>query len=107
MDRSEATGLTRFGAMADRHWKEHRPRLYQHLKARSLLMPALLNAQERAKTMIGQMVGEQGYDLESAREEALREFVLLPSEDEEPVLSVDRMPFDQPAPTIRSRRKTP
>jgi hypothetical protein len=107
MDPSEATGLTRFGAMADQHWKEHRPRLYQHLKARSLLMPALLNAQERAKTMIGQMVSEQGYDLESAREAALREFVLLPSEDEEPVLSVDRMPFDQPAPTIRSRRKTP
>ena len=106
MDPSEATGLTRFGAMADQHWKEHRPRLYQHLKARSLLMPALLNAQERAKTMIGQMVGEQRYDLESAREAALREFVLLPSEDEEPVLSVDRMPFDQPAPTIRSRRKT-
>jgi hypothetical protein len=43
MDPSEATGLTRFGAMADQHWKEHRPRLYQRLKARSLLMPALLN----------------------------------------------------------------
>ena len=102
----DVSGLTRFGQMADQHWKEHRPGLYQHLKASSLLMPALLNAQERAKTMIGQMVGEQGYDLESAREAALREFVLLPSEDEEPVLSVDRMPFDQPAPTIRSRRKT-
>jgi hypothetical protein len=40
MDPSEATGLTRFGRLADQHWKEHRPRLYQHLKARSLLMLA-------------------------------------------------------------------
>jgi hypothetical protein len=86
MDPSEATGLTRFGAMADQHWRQHRPRMYLHLKAKGLLMEALLNAQERAKTMIGQMVGEQGCDLESAREAALREFVLLPSEDEEPVL---------------------
>jgi hypothetical protein len=102
----EVSSLTRFGAMADQHWRQHRPRMYLHLKAKGLLMEALLNAQERAKEMTADLT-TSGSDLEGARDAALREFVLLPSEDEEPVLSVDRMPFDQPGPTIRSRRKTP
>jgi hypothetical protein len=103
----EVSSLTRFGAMADQHWRQHRPRMYLHLKAKGLLMEALLNAQEQAKEMIGELVSGQGRDLEGARSAALKQYVLLPSEDEEPVLSVDRMPFDQPRPTIRSRRKTP
>jgi hypothetical protein len=81
--------------------------MYLHRKGKGLLHEALLNAQERAKEMIGELVSGQSRDLEGSREAALKQFVLLPSEEEEPVLSPDRMPFDQPAPTVRSRRKVP
>lgn len=102
----DVESLTRFGAMANRHWHEHRPRLYQHLKARGQLQKALLHAQESAKSLIGELVSRQGQSLESAREQALSRFVLLPAESEQPLLEPDRMPFDQPEPTIRSRPPT-
>jgi hypothetical protein len=69
------------------------------------LKDALLNAQEQAKSLTAELVRE-GRDLESAREQALSQFVLLPSETEKPLLDPDQMPFSQPGQTSESPTPT-
>jgi hypothetical protein len=97
--------LTRFGRMADRHWREHRPNMVRHLQKAGVYQEALSNAQERAKDLGADLVG-RGADPAAAQEEAMRTHILLPSEEEQPTLPADRMPFSQPAPSIGSGRKT-
>ena len=95
---NEVKGLTRFGLMARDHWAEFRPRMVAHLKKEGVYLAALLNAQEQASAMIAEQVSRLGNDLESAREMALAQFVLLRSEKEQPVLDADSMPYSQPEP---------
>lgn len=97
--------LTAWGRQADRHWQEHRPNMVRHLKAAGVYHQALLNAQERAKDLASEMVG-QGADPMSAQHEAMRKHILLPSEAEQPTLPADRMPFTQPEPSTDSDLKT-
>lgn len=91
--------LTSYGHQALSHWQQHRPKMYRRLQLNGQLKKAALDAQEKAKTRTADLV-RAGSDLDSAREAALREFVLLPSESEEPMLDPDRMPYGQPDPTI-------
>src|SRR5260370_2168973 len=84
--------------MARDHWAEFRPRMVAHLKKEGVYLAALLNAQEQASAMIAEQVSRLGNDLESAREMALAQFVLLRSEKEQPVLDADSMPYSQPEP---------
>ena len=44
--------LTQYGLMAERHWREFRPKMVRELEAKGQLMEALFEAQERT---IGEM----------------------------------------------------
>jgi hypothetical protein len=44
--------LTQYGLMAERHWREFRPKMVRELEAKGTLMDALFEAQERT---IGEM----------------------------------------------------
>lgn len=92
--------LTRYGRMAKNHWEKYRPRMVEQLKKDGVYHDALLNAQEQAGKLVAEQVSRLGNDVDSAREMALRLYVLLPSEEEQPVLEVDRMPFLDQEPTI-------
>ena len=39
--------LTQYGLMAERHWREFRPKMVRELEAKGQLMEALFEAQER------------------------------------------------------------
>ena len=41
------TSLTQYGLMAERHWRQFRPRMVRRLEARGKLEEALLEAQEQ------------------------------------------------------------
>jgi len=84
-----ATGLE---TKAMNHWQIHRPKMYQTLKKEKTLQKAAEWASESACQLGGSLV-HQGMDWDAARELALQMFVLLPSEEEEEVLSPERTPF--------------
>ena len=73
--------------MAETHWREHCPRMVQDLEARSRLVPALLEAQERTldemETLMRQFK-RQGLSPQQAHDQAwelVREkYILLPPE---------------------------
>ena len=73
--------------MAETHWREHCPRMVQDLEARSRLVPALLEAQERTldemETLMRQFK-RQGLSPQQAHDQAwelVREkYLLLPPE---------------------------
>lgn len=77
--------LTQIGRMADRHWQEHRPRMYQALKAAGNLEPALLQAQEQTKETLAQLIG-QGVPYQEAWEQVREMWILLPDEETSPTL---------------------
>ena len=66
--------------------------MYRRLKKSGLLMTAALWAQERTKEQVAAWV-RAGWVPEYARQEALRIWILLPSEKEQKELSVDQMPW--------------
>ena len=41
------TSLTQYGLMAERHWRQFRPRMVRRLEAQSKLQEALFEAQEK------------------------------------------------------------
>jgi hypothetical protein len=41
--------LTQYGRMAEKHWREHCPRMVRELEAKGLLQPMLLEAEEKTK----------------------------------------------------------
>jgi len=50
--------LLAYGQMAERHWREHRPKMTQELEAENRLLPALLEAQERTAAEMDRLIRE-------------------------------------------------
>ena len=91
-EEDEKAQLTAWGQIALDVWKKSRPKMYRRLKRNGMLITAALWAQERAEEQVAAWV-RAGWVPEYAREEALRAWILLPSEKEQKELSVDQMPW--------------
>jgi hypothetical protein len=80
--------LTQYGRMAEKHWREFRPKMVQELEAKGLLHQMLLEAEEKTKDEMDTLMRElrqQGLTAQQAHDQAwemVRErYVLLPPED--------------------------
>lgn len=84
------SGLLAYGQMAERHWRDHRPRMVQELEAENRLLPALLEAQERTAAEMDRLIRQfrqQGLTPQQAHDQAwelVREkYILLRPEPKE------------------------
>ncbi|TLD71288.1 hypothetical protein FEM03_07085 [Phragmitibacter flavus] len=82
--------LTGYGLMAERHWREFRPRMVRELEAEGRLQEALYEAQERTLDELMNLetkLEAQGLTVQQAQAQAwemVREsYILLPSETDE------------------------
>jgi len=81
--------LTQYGLMAERHWREFRPKMVQDLEAKGTLMDALFEAQERTigemEALTRKLETEQKLTPQQAHDRAwemIREkYILLPPEE--------------------------
>ena len=83
------TPLTQYGRMAEKHWREHLPKMVRELEAKGQLHQMLLEAEEKTKdAMINltQQFRNQGLTAQQAHERAWEmvreEYILLPPETE-------------------------
>ena len=79
--------LTQYGLMAEKHWREHRPKLVRELEAKGQLQAMLLEAEEKTKDEmieLTQTFRKQGMTAQQANDRAwemVRErYILLPPE---------------------------
>ena len=82
------TPLTQYGRMAEKHWREHRPKMVRELQRKGLLHQMLLEAEEKTKDEMATLRMElmrQGSTAQQAQTQAwemVREkYVLLPPEE--------------------------
>jgi len=81
--------LTQYGLMAERHWREFRPKMVQELETKGTLMEALFEAQERTigemEALTRKLETEQKLTPQQAHDRAwemIREkYILLPPEE--------------------------
>jgi len=80
--------LTQYGLMAEKHWREFRPRMVKELEAKGRLQEALLEAEEKSKDamyVLTLKLMKQGLTAQQAHDQAwemLREeFILLTPEE--------------------------
>ena len=81
--------LTQYGLMAERHWREFRPKMVRELEAKGQLMEALFEAQERTigemEALTRKLETEQKLTPQQAHDRAwemIREkYILLPPEE--------------------------
>lgn len=80
--------LTQYGRMAEKHWREFRPKMVQELEGKGLLHQMLLEAEEKTKDEMDTLMRElrqQGLTAQQAHDQAwemVRErYVLLSSEE--------------------------
>jgi hypothetical protein len=81
--------LTQYGLMAERHWREFRPKMVQQLEAKGALIKALFEAQETTinemESLMRQLETEQKLTPQQAHDQAwemIREkYILLPPEE--------------------------
>src|SRR6266542_1829892 len=81
--------LTQYGLMAERHWREFRPKMVQKLEAKGTLTEALFEAQERTteemEALTRKLETEQKLTPQQAHDQAwemIREkYILLPPEE--------------------------
>jgi len=83
------TPLTQYGRMAEKHWREHLPKMVRELEAKGQLHQMLLEAEEKTKdAMINltQQFRNQGLTAQQAHDRAWEmvreEYILLPPETE-------------------------
>ena len=83
------TPLTQYGRMAEKHWREHLPKMVRELEAKGQLHQMLLEAEEKTKdAMINltQQFRNQGLTAQQAHDRAWEmvreEYILLPPEME-------------------------
>ena len=81
--------LTQYGRMAEKHWREHLPRMVRELERKGLLQQMLREAEEKTKddmTDLRLALMKQGKTPEQAHRQAwemVRErYILLPPETE-------------------------
>lgn len=79
--------LTQYGRMAQKHWREHCPKMVRELEQRGLLHQMLLEAEERTKDEMATLrleLMKQGRTAQQANDQAwemVRErYILLPPE---------------------------
>ena len=82
------TPLTQYGRMAEKHWREHRPKMVRDLNRKGLLHQMLLEAEEKTKDEMATLRMElmkQGSTAQQAQTQAwemVREkYILLPPEE--------------------------
>jgi uncharacterized protein YggE len=82
------TTLTQYGRMAEKHWREHRPKMVRELERKGLLHQMLLEAQEKTKDEMATLrldLMKQGKTAQQANDQAwemVRErYILLPNEE--------------------------
>ena len=82
------TPLTQYGRMAEKHWREFRPKMVRELEAKGLLHQMLLEAEEKTKDEMATLRTEfmqQGLTADQAHRQAwemVREkHILLPPEE--------------------------
>jgi hypothetical protein len=86
---SEKIYLTQYGLMAERHWREFRPKMVHELEAKGTLMESLFEAQERTigemEALTRRLETEQKLTPQQAHDQAwemVREkYILLPPEE--------------------------
>ena len=81
------TPLTQYGRMAQKHWREHRPRMVRELERKGILHLMLLEAEEKTKDEMATLrieLMKQGATAQQANDQAwemVREkYILLPPE---------------------------
>ena len=80
--------LTQYGRMAEKHWREFRPKMVQELEAKGLLYQMLLEAEEKTKDEMDTLMRElrqQGLTAQQAHDQAwemVRERYILLSPEE-------------------------
>jgi hypothetical protein len=82
------TSLTQYGRMAEKHWREHCPKMVRELERKGLLHQMLLDAEEKSKdemAMLRTQLMQQGSTAQQAQTQAweiVREkYILLPPEE--------------------------
>jgi hypothetical protein len=83
------TTLTQYGRMAEKHWREFRPKMVQELEAKGQLQEMLQDAEEKTKdemeALTRGLMSQQDYlpeQAERAAWEMIRErYILLPPEE--------------------------
>jgi hypothetical protein len=80
--------LTQYGRMAEKHWREFRPKMVQELEAKGQLHQMLLEAEEKTKYEMDTLMRElrqQGLTAQQAHDQAwemVRERYILLSPEE-------------------------
>ncbi len=81
--------LTQYGRMAEKHWREHCPKMVNALEAKGQLQAMLLEAEEKTKDEmieLTQQFRNQGLTAQQAHDRAWEmvreEYILLPPEAE-------------------------
>ena len=82
--------LTQYGLMAERHWREFRPKMARELEAKGTLMEALFEAQETTITemeaLTRHLETEQKLTPQQAHDQAWEmirgKYILLPPEED-------------------------
>jgi hypothetical protein len=79
--------LTQYGRQAEKHWREHRPKMVRELEQKGLLHQMLLEAEEKTKDEMATLrleLMKQGKTAQQANDQAwemVRErYILLPVE---------------------------
>lgn len=79
--------LTQYGRRAEKHWREHRPKMVRELEQKGLLHQMLLEAEEKTKDEMATLrleLMKQGKTAQQANDQAwemVREkYILLPAE---------------------------
>jgi len=83
------TTLTQYGRLAEKHWREHLPKMVQELEAKGQLQEMLLEAEEKTKDEMEEttrkLISEQDYTPDQAERvawEMVRErYILVPPEE--------------------------
>ena len=80
--------LTQYGRQAEKHWREHRPKMVRYLERKGLLHPMLLEAEEKTKDEMATLrtdLIQRGSTAQQAQTQAwemVREkYILLPPEE--------------------------
>ena len=82
------TPLTQYGRLAEKHWREHRPKMVREMERKGILHQMLLEAENNTKdemAMLRTQLMGQGSTAQQAQTQAwevVREkYILLPAEE--------------------------
>ena len=81
------TTLTQYGRMAEKHWREHCPKMVSELKRKGLLHQMLVEAEQKTKAEMAELrikFRKQGMSAQQAHDRAWEltreKYILLPPE---------------------------